>query len=353
MTERQRLRSQPRPRARPRHRVGGAGRRPLDGPGRQERAPTAPPSRPCAIVLAHRARWTASSSSARARRTRRPCSTTASGSATARPPLTDIAVDPIDGTTLTALGPGQRPRGHRRQRAGHDVRPGPVRLHGEDRRRPRGAPASIDITAQPSPRTCARWPRPSGERVRDLTAVILDRDRHDELIAEVRAAGARIRLIPDGDVAGAIATAWPDAGADILFGIGGTPEGVIAAAALKCMGGEMQGRLWPRNDERAQRPPSPPATTSTGCSTTDDLVAGRQLLLRRHRHHRRRAARGRALTTAAAPRTQSLVMRSAVGHGAPDQRPPPARQAPGLRRRSTTPERRGRGAAALAVLKAS
>ena len=87
-----------------------------------------------------------------------------------------------------------------------------------------------------------------GEKVRDLTAVILDRDRHDDLIAEVRESGARIRLIPDGDVAGAISTAWPNTGADILFGIGGTPEGVITAAAIKCMGGALQGRLWPRNE---------------------------------------------------------------------------------------------------------
>jgi fructose-1,6-bisphosphatase II len=87
-----------------------------------------------------------------------------------------------------------------------------------------------------------------GESVRDVTAVILDRPRHAELIEEVRSCGARIRLITDGDVAGAIATAWPASGADVLFGIGGTPEGVIAAAALKCMGGELQGRLWPRDD---------------------------------------------------------------------------------------------------------
>src|SRR4029078_2248071 len=84
--------------------------------------------------------------------------------------------------------------------------------------------------------------------VRDVTAVILERDRHDDLIAEVRKTGARIRLIPDGDVAGAISTAWPDSGADILLGIGGTPEGVITAAAMKCMGGEQQGRLWPRDE---------------------------------------------------------------------------------------------------------
>jgi fructose-1,6-bisphosphatase II len=87
------------------------------------------------------------------------------------------------------------------------------------------------------------------ESVRDVTAVILDRPRHAELIEEVRSIGARIRLITDGDVAGALATAWTDSGADILLGVGGTPEGVIAAAALKCMGGELQGRLWPRNDD--------------------------------------------------------------------------------------------------------
>ena len=86
-----------------------------------------------------------------------------------------------------------------------------------------------------------------GESVRDVTAVILDRPRHGDLIEEVRSTGARIRLITDGDVAGAIATAWAASGADILLGIGGTPEGVIAAAALKCMGGELQGRLWPRD----------------------------------------------------------------------------------------------------------
>ena len=151
-----------------------------------------------------------------------------------------------------------------------------------------------------------------GESVRDVTAVILDRDRHDDLIAEVRSAGARIRLIPDGDVAGAISTAWPDSGADILFGIGGTPEGVIAAAALKCMGGEIQGRLWPRNDDERD------AAVAAGYDldqvlTTDDLVAGRQLLLRRHRHHRRRAAQGRPLRQPGGATTQSLVMRSQSG----------------------------------------
>src|SRR4029077_6407391 len=88
-----------------------------------------------------------------------------------------------------------------------------------------------------------------GESVRDITAVILDRERHGELIREVRAAGARVRLIKAAAVAGAISTAWPDTGADILFGIGGSPEGVLAACALKCMGGVLYGKLWPRNED--------------------------------------------------------------------------------------------------------
>jgi len=111
------------------------------------------------------------------------------------------------------------------------------------------------------------------EQVRDVTAVILDRPRHGDLIAEVRAAGARIRLITDGDVAGAISTAWPESGADVLFGIGGTPEGVIAAAALKCMGGTIQGRLWPRNDDE-RRSAERAGYDLDAVLTVDDLVRG-------------------------------------------------------------------------------
>ena len=85
-------------------------------------------------------------------------------------------------------------------------------------------------------------------RVRDLMVVILDRPRHDEMVKRIRAAGARIRFIPHGDVAGAMMAASPDTGIDLLWGIGGTPEGVLAAAALKCLGGQFQGRLWPRDE---------------------------------------------------------------------------------------------------------
>ena len=122
------------------------------------------------------------------------------------------------------------------------------------------AVGSIDITASPTQNL--RWvAKAKRESVRDLTVVILDRERHGDLIDEVRSTGARIRLITDGDIYGAIATASPGAGADLLFGIGGTPEGVVAAAALKCMGGELQGRLWPRNDSERDLGRSPPATT--------------------------------------------------------------------------------------------
>jgi fructose-1,6-bisphosphatase II len=112
-----------------------------------------------------------------------------------------------------------------------------------------------------------------GEDVDDITAVILDRPRHEDVIRQCREAGTRIKLISDGDVAGAISVATPGSGTDILFGIGGTPEGVIAAAALKCIGGEILGRLYPRDDAERQ------AAIDTGYDldqvlTKDDLVAG-------------------------------------------------------------------------------
>ncbi|PZS18020.1 MAG: class II fructose-bisphosphatase [Acidimicrobiales bacterium] len=162
------------------------------------------------------------------------------------PPLADIAVDPIDGTRPTALGRGGALAVIAVSERGTMFDPGPCVYMEKIAVGPEGA-GHIDVTRSPTENLQA-VAKAKGESVRDVTAVILDRPRHEDLIAEVRAAGARIRLISDGDVAGAIATAWPTSGADILFGIGGTPEGVIAAAALKCMGGELQGRLWPRSD---------------------------------------------------------------------------------------------------------
>jgi fructose-1,6-bisphosphatase II len=187
------------------------------------------------------------------------------------PPETDIAVDPVEGTSLTASGLGNAISVIAVSERGTMFDPGPCFYMEKIAVGPEGAGA-IDITASPTDNLLA-VAKAKGESVRDLTAVILDRPRHAELIAEVRAAGARIRLISAGDVIGAVSTAWPDSGADILFGIGGTPEGVIAAAALKCMGGEIQGRLWPQDD--AERD----AAIAAGYDldrvlTTNDLVRG-------------------------------------------------------------------------------
>jgi fructose-1,6-bisphosphatase class II len=111
-------------------------------------------------------------------------------------------------------------------------------------------------------------------RIEDLTAIVLDRPRHKDLIAEIRAAGARIYLIGDGDVSAAIATATPNSGIDVLFGIGGAPEGVIAAAALQCLGGEFQGILQPRNNEEIARALKMGITDIKKVFMIDDLAKG-------------------------------------------------------------------------------
>ena len=208
------------------------------------------------------------------------------------PPETDIAVDPIDGTTLTSLGRANALSVIAVSERGTMFNPGPC-VYMEKIAVGPEARGVIDLEA-PVAANLAAVAKAKGENVRDVTAVILDRDRHTDLIAEVRAAGARIRLIQDGDVAGAISTAWPDSGADILFGIGGTPEGVIAAAALKCMGGEQLGRLWPRDDaERNSRPRHGLRPRRRAHQRRPG--ARQQLLLRRHRDHRRRASARRSL----------------------------------------------------------
>src|SRR5271154_6197609 len=149
------------------------------------------------------------------------------------PPQTDIAVDPIEGTTLTALGRGGALSVIAVSDRGTMFDPGPCVYMEKLAVGPR-AKGACDIRRTPTENLHA-LAEALGRPVRDLTAVILDRPRHDALVAEVRSTGARIRLISDGDVAGAIATGWPGAGTDILFGIGGTPEGGLAAAALKGM----------------------------------------------------------------------------------------------------------------------
>jgi fructose-1,6-bisphosphatase II len=187
------------------------------------------------------------------------------------PTLTDVAVDPIDGTTLTSLGRGGAIAVIAVADRGAMFSPGDAVYMEKLAVGPEGA-GIVDIRL-PVERNLAALAKAKGTSVADLTAIVLDRPRHDELIAEIRRCGARIKLIPDGDVAGAIATAWPESGVDILFGIGGTPEGVISAAALKAMGGDLQGRLWPRTPEERI------SLIETGHDldkilTLNDLVAG-------------------------------------------------------------------------------
>ncbi len=186
-------------------------------------------------------------------------------------PETDIAVDPLEGTTLTALGRGNALCVIAVSARGTMFDPGPC-FYMNKLAVGAEAAGSIDITKSPTEnlKSAASALRKS---VRDMTAVVLDRPRHNDLIAEIRAAGARIRLIQDGDVAGAISTGWPESGADILFGVGGTPEGVISAAALKCMGGEIQAQLAPRSDSEREN------VLAAGYDLakvihTDDLVSG-------------------------------------------------------------------------------
>ena len=166
---------------------------------------------------------------------------------TGMPPQVDIAVDPIDGTRLTSLGlPGAVAVVALAER-GTMFNPGHIVYANKIAVGPR-AKGTIDINA-PVKVNLANVAKALGKEVHDLTVVILDRDRHKELIREVRQCGARIKLISDGDVAGALATAIEDSGEDILMGIGGSPEAVITAAALKCMDGEIQVKLWARDEK--------------------------------------------------------------------------------------------------------
>lgn len=162
-------------------------------------------------------------------------------------PKVDIAVDPVDGTRLLAKGMpnalavlaiAERGALYKWEHIAYmeKIAVGPA------------ARGVIDLRDSPTD-NLKRIAEATGRRVNDLTVVVLDRPRHDDLVAEIRDAGARLKLIIDGDVAGALMAAMTGTGIDALMSIGGSPEAVIAAAALKCVGGDMQCRLWPRNDE--------------------------------------------------------------------------------------------------------
>jgi fructose-1,6-bisphosphatase II len=186
-------------------------------------------------------------------------------------PRVDIAVDPVDGTTLTAKSQPNAIAVVALSDQGTMFDPGPCVYMEKLAAGPDGA-GVLDFEA-PIADNLSKLARAKGGDVSDLTVCILDRPRHQEIVEQVRQAGARIKLIPDGDVAGAIMAARPGTGVDLLIGVGGTPEAVIAACALKCLDGVMFGRLWPRDDGERQ------AALDAGYDldqvlTIDDLVRG-------------------------------------------------------------------------------
>ena len=186
-------------------------------------------------------------------------------------PATDVAVDPVEGTTLTAIGQANALSVIALAERGTMFFPGAAVYMEKIAVGPAGVDA-IDITAPPE-ENVRRVAKAKGVRPEEITVTILDRPRHADLITAVRSVGARVFLIRDGDVAGAIAAAMPRTEVDLLIGVGGTPEGVISAAALKCMGGAIQGRLAPRDDAERQ------SLINDGFDldavlTTDDLVSG-------------------------------------------------------------------------------
>lgn len=187
-------------------------------------------------------------------------------------PGVDVAVDPIDGTRLTSVGQPNALSVIALAERGTMFFPGAAVYMEKVATGPEAAGA-IDITASPE-ENVRLVAKAKDKRPEEVTVVILDRDRHQDMIARIREVGAKVFLITDGDVAGAIAAATTRrSGIDLLLGIGGTPEGVIAAAALKCLGGAIQGRLYPRNDEE-RRKLEEAGFELDRVLTTNDLVAG-------------------------------------------------------------------------------
>ncbi|WP_033293776.1 class II fructose-bisphosphatase [Amycolatopsis jejuensis] len=224
-------------------------------------------------------------------------------------PDCDVAVDPVDGTTLMAKGMPNALAVLAVAERGAMFDPSAV-FYMEKLAVGPDAAGKVDISA-PVAENIRRVAKAKNSSVSDVTVCILDRPRHEQLVKEVREAGARIRFISDGDVAGAIAAARPTTGVDMLLGIGGTPEGIIAACAMKCLGGELQGRLWPK-DEAEREKALAAGHDLDRILLNDDLVTGDNVFfcatgvtdgdLLRGVHYR-----------AGGATTQSIVMRSKSG----------------------------------------
>lgn len=191
-------------------------------------------------------------------------------------PNIDIACDPLEGTTITALGRSEAISVIAAAEEGNF-------LHAPDTYMDKiavgpAAKGAIDINKSPT-WNLTEVARANGKKIEDMMVIILDRPRHADLINEVRASGARIRLIGDGDVSAAIATARRETGIDILFGIGGAPEGVIAAAALKCLGGDIQAKLKFRSDSERERARKMGISDENKVYQLDDLARGNVMFI--------------------------------------------------------------------------
>ncbi len=224
-------------------------------------------------------------------------------------PEVDVAVDPLEGTRLTALGQPNAISVIAVSERGTMFFPGAAVYMDKIAVGPEGAEA-IDLDASPS-ENVRRVAEAKGMDVNDVTVVVLERDRHENLIAELRAAGARVNLIRDGDVAPSIAAAREWTGVDLLMGVGGTPEGVISAAAIKCLGGALRGRLWPRDDDERR------ALVDAGYEvdrilTEDDLVGGDNVFVAATGVTSGALLRG-VRPSATGVETESVVMRSRSG----------------------------------------
>jgi fructose-1,6-bisphosphatase II len=226
------------------------------------------------------------------------------------PPQVDIAVDPLEGTRLTALGMPSALSVIALAERGAMFSPGPI-VYME---KLAGGPEIADLLDldRPLPETLKLIAERKGRDIRDVMVVMLDRERHHEAMREVREAGARVRLILDGDVSAALLAVSENSPVDVLWGIGGTPEGVISAAAIKCIGGQLLGRLWPRDDEERQ------AAIDEGYElsrvlTADDLVSGDDVFFSASGVTDGDVLQGVRYHGAGSASTESLVMRSRSG----------------------------------------
>ncbi len=224
-------------------------------------------------------------------------------------PEVDVAVDPLEGTRLTALGQPNAIAVIAVAERGTMFFPGAAVYMDKIAVGPQATDA-IDIDASPTENVHA-VAQAKGLDVSEVTVVVLERDRHEELIGELRDSGARVNLIRDGDVAPSIAASQAFTGVDLLMGIGGTPEGVISAAAIKCMGGAIQGKLWPRSDDERT------ALVEAGFDidkvlTADDLVSGEDVFVAATGVTSGALLRG-VRVSAAGAETESIVMRSRSG----------------------------------------